>query len=123
MSSVTANKQKAFSLDLNRCTGCGACVIACTTENSRRQTLNWREVYTFNEIHLPGVPLFNFSLGCNHCASPACVRACPALAVTKDPHTGAVIINPEHCLGCKYCTWACPYDAPRFNAASGVTEK
>ena len=114
---------KAFLLDLNRCTGCGACVIACTTENSRRQALNWREVYTFNEIHLPALPLFNLSLGCNHCASPACVRACPALAVTKDPHTGAVIVNPEHCLGCKYCTWACPYDAPRFNAASGVTEK
>jgi len=114
---------KAFLFDLNRCTGCGACVIACATENSRRQTLNWRQVYTFNEIHLPAVPLFNLSLGCNHCASPACVRACPALAITKDAETGAVIVNPEHCLGCKYCTWACPYDAPQYNSAGGVTEK
>ncbi|RPI76235.1 MAG: hypothetical protein EHM45_13550 [Desulfobacteraceae bacterium] len=114
---------KAFFFDLNRCTGCGACIIACTIENSRRQTLNWRQVYTFNESHLPAVPLFNLSLGCNHCATPACVRACPALAIGKDPNTGAVIINPKHCLGCKYCTWACPYDAPRFNPAMGVSEK
>ncbi len=117
--------QHCFVVDLNRCTGCGACVIACTIENSHRkgEGINWREIYTFNEVHHPELPLFNFSLSCNHCEIPACLNACPSGAYSKDKETGAVIIDPQLCMGCKYCTWACPYDAPRFNPVSGVIEK
>ncbi len=43
--------------------------------------------------------------------------------VTWDPATGAVVVEGDRCLGCRYCTWACPYDSPRFSAASGTVEK
>jgi len=51
------------------------------------------------------------------------MESCPACAISKDPVTGAVIIDPDFCLGCKYCTWACPYDAPRFQHTRGIVEK
>jgi ferredoxin len=51
------------------------------------------------------------------------MKHCPALAYSKDPDSGAVVIDPQSCIGCKYCSWACPYDAPQFNRASGTVEK
>ncbi|MCP5102746.1 MAG: dimethyl sulfoxide reductase anchor subunit [bacterium] len=115
--------QKSFIFDLNRCTGCGACVVACATENYGKQDTDWREVYTFNESRHPQIPLFNLSMACNHCVSPACKKSCPALAYTKDAGTGAVVHHAGRCIGCTYCTWACPYDAPRYSREKGVVEK
>ncbi len=112
-----------FLFDLNKCTGCQACIIACTIENREEQGRNWREVYTFNELHHPHLPLFHLSMACNHCREPVCQENCPALAYNKDKTSGAVTIDPQKCLGCKYCTWVCPYDAPRYNASLGITEK
>jgi ferredoxin len=48
---------------------------------------------------------------------------CPAGAYRRDPATGAVILQPERCLGCRYCTWACPHDAPRFVPERGTAVK
>jgi len=80
-------------------------------------------VLTFNERALPGVPLFHLSLACNHCEEPACMHSCPALAYERDAVTGAVLIRSELCIGCKYCSWACPYGAPRFEPDNGVMGK
>ena len=115
--------QGLFVLDLDRCTGCAACVVACTNENPVSDGLSWRSIQTFNEARLPMAPVFHYSLACNHCVDPACLTNCPANAYTKDPATGAVLIEPEKCMGCRYCSWVCPYDSPRFNPASGVMEK
>jgi Fe-S-cluster-containing dehydrogenase component/DMSO reductase anchor subunit len=113
--------QKAFVFDLNRCTGCHACQIACKVENVLDKS--WRQVVTFNESRVPGIPRFSLSLACNHCIDAPCKEKCPALAITKDPKTGAVTINEKLCMGCMYCQWVCPYDAPKFNAFEGVVEK
>jgi DMSO reductase anchor subunit/ferredoxin len=51
------------------------------------------------------------------------MRHCPALAYAKDDVTGAVLLDPDKCIGCRYCTWACPYDAPRFDDQAGVVSK
>jgi DMSO reductase anchor subunit/ferredoxin len=51
------------------------------------------------------------------------MKACPALAFSRDPATGAVLINGSSCIGCRYCSWACPYDAPRFDRRRGVMTK
>ncbi len=115
--------QGGFVLDLDRCTGCGACIVACTNENSPTDRIAWRAIATYNRQRLPDAPVFHYSLACNHCLDPACMAGCPADAYTKDPATGAVLIDQDHCIGCRYCTWVCPYDAPRFDAASGVMEK
>ena len=117
------NNPKSFVLDLNRCTGCGACIVSCAIQNFGKQDLPWREIYTFNELLHPSLPLFNLSMACNHCEDPACAKNCPALAYTKDDKTGAVIIDQQKCIGCKFCTWACPYDAPRYVREKGVIQK
>jgi Fe-S-cluster-containing dehydrogenase component len=126
-------KQKSFLFDINKCTGCGACVIACSIERSANAAAgcespvplrkNWRQVFTFNESRHPALPVFNLSLACNHCAEPVCLQNCPTLAYSKDEETGAVTIDPDKCMGCKYCTWACPYDAPKYEPPLGITRK
>jgi Fe-S-cluster-containing dehydrogenase component len=115
--------QKGFTFDANRCTGCEACRIGCSIENRLDPRIDWRRIHSFNPRHEPGVPSLHNSLACNHCLEPACMEHCPALAYSKHAVTGAVTIDAEKCIGCKYCSWACPYDAPRFNMESGLMEK
>jgi Fe-S-cluster-containing dehydrogenase component/DMSO reductase anchor subunit len=115
--------QKAFGFDVSKCTGCEACQVACTIENRVSPGIGWRRVFTFNPRGVPGVPSFHHSLACNHCEDPPCLNYCPALVFTRDPETGAVGIDPDRCIGCRYCSWVCPFDAPRFDPSTGVVEK
>jgi DMSO reductase iron-sulfur subunit len=115
--------QKGFIFDLNKCTGCNACQIACSIENEVLLPLNWRKVLSFNNQKYPEIPVFHLSLACNHCLDAPCLTFCPALAISKDENTGAVLINEQACIGCKYCSWVCPYDAPIFNLNKGTMEK
>ena len=115
--------QKSFIFDLNKCTGCQACQFACEIENQTVPGESWRTINTFNPQHHPGVPVFHYSMACNHCLDAPCMKYCPALAISKDSETGAVNIDPSKCIGCKYCSWVCPYDAPKFNTSSHIMEK
>lgn len=117
------NTPRGFRLDVNRCVGCQACVIACGNENRLPAGAPWRHVHTFNGQRHPGLPVMHFTLACNHCGEPACLKNCPAGAYAKDPVTGVVALDPERCVGCRYCSWVCPFDAPTFNPAQGVMEK
>ena len=116
-------KQRGFIFDTNLCTGCNACQLACTLENQLDFIRSWRKVVTFNPGHLPGHPVYHLSLACNHCAEPDCLKYCPALAYTKDLETGHVLLNPDHCIGCKYCAWVCSYDAPLYDKSAGSMTK
>lgn len=51
---------------------------------------------------------------CLHCVHPACVSACPVSAMQKDAKTGVVTYDKDACIGCRYCTVACPWNIPRF---------
>ncbi len=113
----------AFVFDPNRCTGCQACELACSIENQLGPERSWRGVLTYNDRALPSAPLFHLSLACNHCEVPACMHSCPALAYERHPETGAVLIKSDSCIGCRYCSWACPYGAPRFEPDAGVMGK
>ena len=112
-----------FVLDLDRCTGCAACVVACTNENEVAEGRSWRRIHTFNHQRLATAPVFHFTLACNHCHEPACLHNCPANAYRKDPSTGAVLIEHDSCIGCRYCAWVCPYEAPQYNSNVGIMEK
>lgn len=112
-----------FTFDPNRCTGCQACVVGCWMENLAEQSAPWRQVPAFNPCRHPELPRFHVSLACHHCDAPACLANCPADAYSKDPRTGAVTLHRDRCMGCRYCTWACPHDAPRFDALAGTVEK
>jgi Fe-S-cluster-containing dehydrogenase component/DMSO reductase anchor subunit len=120
---TTQSTQRGFELDLNLCTGCGACAVACAVENELPWGTSWRWIETFNVDRIEGLPVHHLSLACNHCADAPCMNHCPALAYTKDLITGAVLLEQDHCIGCKYCTWACPYDAPRYEPDQGVVSK
>ena len=115
--------RKGFIIDLNKCTGCSACVLACAIENAGILSEDWREITTYNERKVPGLPVFHYSIACNHCGLAPCKPACPAEAFSRDKATGAVVHNEEKCIGCRYCTWACPYDAPKYSIEKGVVEK
>ena len=114
----------AFVHDLATCVGCDACVVACASENAHaRPAASGGRSVTFNEDRHPGLPVFHLSLACNHCLDAPCERHCPALAIARDDRTGAVLIDADRCIGCRYCSWVCPYDAPRFDAGRGVMGK
>jgi Fe-S-cluster-containing dehydrogenase component len=98
-------------------------VVACCNENRLTPGTSFRQVVCYNDRRHPKLPALYLSLACNHCEAPACLENCPTGAYVKDPATGAVTIDPEVCIGCKYCTLTCPYDAPRFNPVKGYTEK
>jgi Fe-S-cluster-containing dehydrogenase component len=113
----------SFVFDTSKCTGCGACRVACTIENGLAPDVSWRRIETFNPQHRAIAPVFHLSLACNHCATAACMNACPALAYRRDEPTGAVLLDSGLCIGCGYCSWACPYDAPVYDEAAGVMTK
>ena len=116
-------EKNIFIFDKNKCVGCHACIVACMNENGFQANSQWRNVHKSNIDHHPDLPLFYLSLACNHCDDAPCLKNCPAQAYSRDEKTGAIIHDPEKCIGCKYCTWACPYDAPKFNTQKGIIEK
>jgi len=112
-----------FIFDLNKCVGCHACVVACQIENVQEQDQPWREISTFNSYQHPELPVFHYSMACNHCEDAPCLNSCPALAYTKDENLNTVSFHSDRCIGCTYCTWACPYDAPKYIKSNGTVEK
>ena len=112
--------RRGFTFDAALCVSCKACSAACILENGLQP--GTRTLFAWNEHALPLVGVINLSMACNHCADPACASGCPALAYTVS-EDGAVIHHPERCMGCGYCTWRCPYDAPKINPALGYIEK
>lgn len=115
-----------FVFDPNRCVGCHACVLACASRSRDSEVLknqHLRNIRTFNPNRHPLLRVQHLSLSCNHCEDAACLRNCPASAYIRDKDTGAVIHHPERCMGCRYCTWACPFDAPKYSEETGLIEK
>lgn len=110
-----------FIFNHNLCVNCNACSAACIIENG--WTIRPRMVYTSNSDALPSLSLTNLSLACNHCEKPVCLEGCPSSAYYRELKTGAIIIDEKKCIGCKYCQWNCPYDAPKLNAETKTIGK
>lgn len=104
-----------FLTALSRCSGCGRCVEACREGNNLSEdTPDRRRVSSFKRSR--GRTFF-ISTSCMHCADPSCMRVCPAGAISKDAH-GIVQVDPNRCIGCKYCFQACPYGVPQYDSVS-----
>ena len=116
-------QQYAFEVDLDRCSGCKACVAACHSLNGLDDGEAWRDVGLIlgGDSALP--VLQHVTSACHHCLDPACLNACPVDAYEKDPVTGIVKHLDDQCFGCQYCTLACPYDAPKFHPGKGIVRK
>ncbi|MDW7771950.1 MAG: 4Fe-4S dicluster domain-containing protein [Desulfobulbaceae bacterium] len=107
--------QYAMVIDLHKCTGCGACAMACKTGNntanrSSGQTHNWADYQAEVSGKFPNVKYTMRPVLCNHCTDAPCVEACPvepkAMYKTKD---GITMHNDDRCIGCRACQEACPY--------------
>lgn len=124
-------RQLAFEVDLDACSGCKACVVACHTLNGLEEDESWRRVGAItlgqtDEIeqdHIDTISLQHVTTACHHCSEPGCLLGCPVKAYDKDPVTGIVRHLDDQCIGCKYCTMMCPYEVPRYSKRLGIVRK
>jgi Fe-S-cluster-containing dehydrogenase component len=65
----------------------------------------------------------NVPMSCMHCEEADCVTVCPTGASYKRAEDGIVLVDPERCMGCNYCAWACPYGARELDEQEGVMRK
>lgn len=106
---------KAFCIDLNRCTGCSACVVTCKDKCDLRPGINNRHVSCDEFGTFPNVSVTYSSWGCNNCENPACVENCPKGAMTQDKKNGIVFVNTDKCVGCGTCARVCPFSVPTID--------
>jgi Fe-S-cluster-containing dehydrogenase component len=120
------NSRYGMVIDIDRCTGCGACMVACAVENNippampkanDRTGTTWIRVYRVNnQAPFPDNRTAYIPMLCQQCGHDTpCASVCPQNAVESDPKTGIVDQVPQRCLGCRYCMAACPYHARYFN--------
>ena len=116
-------QQYAFEVDLDRCSGCKACVVACHSLNGLDERETWRDVGLLIGGTKTAPVMQHVTTACHHCLEPGCMSACPVDAYEKDPVTGIVRHLDDQCFGCQYCTLACPYDVPKYHSGKGIVRK
>ena len=115
-------------IDIDKCTGCMACSVACQQENNvhfredetnKLRSITWMEIYQLdNGMPYPEYRQAYLPRLCLHCDSsphPPCTFVCPVNATHRDEETGLVNHIPVCCIGCRYCISACSYHARYFN--------
>jgi Fe-S-cluster-containing dehydrogenase component len=131
-------KRLGLVIDLDICVGCHACAVNCKEWNTGgyHAPLTDTQPYGvdptgvwFNRIHSfevvdDGDPrVVHFPKSCLHCDNAPCVTVCPTGASYKRGEDGIVLVDESLCIGCKLCSWACPYGAREFDAEVGVMKK
>ncbi|MDA8395892.1 MAG: 4Fe-4S dicluster domain-containing protein [Candidatus Dormibacteraeota bacterium] len=109
-----AKRQWGMTIDLDLCTGCQACTIACINEWKLPPGVVYRPVLETVSGTYPNISKQFLPKPCFHCEEPPCVPVCPVAATFRRPD-GIVAIDYDVCIGCRYCITACPYSARTFD--------
>ena len=127
------NVKWGMAIDLDKCTGCGACMVACQAENNlapvadasnKLRVMNWLVVYEMsNKKPFPHHEVAYLPRPCQQCAQQPCATVCPVIATERNEEGGIVSQIYPRCIGCRYCMAACPYNARYFNWADPVWPK
>lgn len=112
--------QVGFYINSEGCYGCQTCQVACMSEQKTAPGVNWRRVRQFDTSNPPSH--VNISMACNHCQEPQCLLNCPAGAYTR-LENGIVYQDHAKCIGCRMCTYACPYGTPQYDPVEKKVSK
>ena len=140
------NHYYGMGVEVGKCIGCNRCVEACKLENNVPDEpfffRTWVERYTIRKDRTVVVETistrkekpketvdradilrtFFIPKLCNHCANPPCVQVCP-VGATFSTEDGAVLVDKERCIGCRYCIQACPYGARYLHPKTKTADK
>jgi len=113
------NSMKTLTVTPDRCTGCQACMLACsfTTEGVFSLSKSRIKVVKFEE---EGVDI---PMPCFHCEKAPCIQVCPTRALNRERNTDGVIIDQNKCIGCRLCMVACPFGAIHYNGSQKIVYK
>ncbi len=100
-----------FICDAERCIECNGCVTACKNDNEVPWGVNRRRVVTINDGVIGAEK--SISVACMHCADAPCMAVCPVDCFYRTDE-GVVLHDKDTCIGCAYCSYACPFGAPQF---------
>ena len=103
-------KELMIEFDIEKCTQCHGCEIACKTWRNLDYGIQYRRVLNIWQGEYPRVKNVSLSIACMHCAEPACMSACPEGAITKKVKDGLVVVDKTLCSGCGICAEVCPYN-------------